>query len=94
MTHGLRLALVCAALSPLGLAGCVVSETTVQPAPTCGAAGLQGLVGQHRSVLATMTFPAQVRVIEPGTTVTMEYSPNRLNIETDASGRIVRVYCG
>ena len=80
----------------LALAGCVAEE----PAPVlpsddaCGAPGLQGLVGQPRSVLATMTFAGPVRVIEPGMAVTMDYSPNRLNIELDAGGRITRVTCG
>ena len=92
----LRPLVLCAALSPLVLAACVTEATppTDPMAASCGADGLQGLVGQHRSVLAAMTFRSPVRVIEPGMAVTMDFSPSRLNIELDATGRITRVYCG
>lgn len=94
------------ALAPLvlsaALAGCVYA-TPVPPeepfppadAPaSCGADGLQGLVGQDRRVLETLRFSQPLRVIAPGTAVTMDFSPFRLNIETEAAGRITRVYCG
>lgn len=35
-----------------------------------------------------------VRVIRPGQAVTMDFSPFRLNIELDASDRVLRVRCG
>jgi hypothetical protein len=60
----------------------------------CGADGLQGLVGQHKSVLATMTFATTTRVIAPGMAITMDYSQIRLNISIGKDGRILRVYCG
>ena len=41
-------------------------------------------------MLAAMTLPAGTRVIEPGTKVTRDYRPDRLNIEIDAAGVIVR----
>lgn len=81
----------------MALAGCVVEAPPVPDLPpegACGAPGLQGLVGQHRRVLETMRFAVPVRVIEPGMAVTMDYSPQRLNIELDAGGRITRVSCG
>lgn len=89
-------------ISALVLAGCVAQtppETTLPPVPdpgpaACGASGLQGLVGQPDSVLAAMTFKGPVRVIPPGTAVTMDYSAERLNIATDGTGRITRVSCG
>lgn len=77
--------------------------TAVLPAPmplppsgpdACGASGMQDLVGRNRSVLAAMTLPAGSRVIEPGMPVTEDYSPQRLNLDLDAGGRIVRVWCG
>lgn len=37
---------------------------------------------------------AWVRVIRPGQMVTMEYNEQRLNIEVDAAGRVIRVRCG
>ena len=63
-------------------------------ADACGASGLQGLVGQPESVLQTMRFSQPLRIIRPGMAVTMDYSPNRLNIELDAAGTIIRVHCG
>ncbi|WP_395543657.1 I78 family peptidase inhibitor [Neotabrizicola sp. sgz301269] len=79
----------------IGLSACV-ETIPAEPEPNpnaCGAAELQFLVGQNRSVLAMMTLPAPVRVIEPGTAVTMDYVESRLNIELDAKNRITRVYC-
>lgn len=88
MTRALALLLALAACEPL----------VVVPVPgtpdTCGAAALQTLIGQPVSVLDTTRFSQPVRIIPPGTAVTMDYNPARLNIETDAQGRITRVYCG
>lgn len=77
---------------PLALAACV-EETP--PAPdACGASALSGLVGQDRKVLETMKFATTVRIIEPGSAVTMDYSETRLNIELDEKGTITRLTCG
>lgn len=66
----------------------------VPPDDACGAAALQGLIGQPASVLAAMTFGPATRVLRPGMAVTMDYSPERLNIELDAAETIIRVSCG
>jgi hypothetical protein len=34
------------------------------------------------------------RVLPPGTLVTKEHSPSRLNVELDAQNRIIGLYCG
>lgn len=60
----------------------------------CDAAALQGLVGQHRDVLATMRFGIEVRIEEPGMAYTTDYRENRLRIILDSQGMIVRVLCG
>jgi Peptidase inhibitor I78 family len=67
-----------------------------EPAPdgACGAPGLQGLVGQPESVLATMKFGVPTRIIQPGMAVTMDYSPDRLNIWIGEDGSIESVTCG
>lgn len=36
----------------------------------------------------------RVRVIQPGTAVTMDYVPNRLNVEIGTDGRIKSIRCG
>jgi hypothetical protein len=55
---------------------------------------MQDLVGQDKALLAAMSFPMGTRVIEPGTAVTEDYRPTRLNIDVDASGTITGVWCG
>lgn len=86
------------------IAGCVV-ETQPPPPLTdpvdpplaedaCGARGLQGLVGQPESALASLTLTAPARMIRPGMAVTMDYRAERLNIELDGQGQITRVTCG
>ncbi len=64
------------------------------PVGRCGAADLQGLVGQPASVLQTMRFGGPVRIIRPGEAVTMDYSESRLNIIINRSDRIESVTCG
>ena len=87
-------------LAPLALAACVetapLPPAPVDPMPVnaCGALDLQFLVGERASVLETMRFSQQVRVIRPGQAVTMDYSPARLNIEVNGAERITRVSCG
>lgn len=81
-----RLALVLA----LGVAACVAAPQE----NACGAAGMQDLVERDKSALAAMTLPVGSRVIEPGTAITEDYRPDRLNIDVDATGRISGVWCG
>lgn len=81
------------------LAGCVDTGGGYAPAApagpnSCGALDLQYLVGAPDTVLETMRFGGPVRVIEPGMAVTMDYLPNRLNIELDQYRMINRVSCG
>lgn len=75
-----------------------LSACKEEPAPVaegvCNASELQDLVGRPDTVLDTMRFSGPFRVIRPGTPVTMDYRQDRLNIEIDLEGRIVRVYCG
>jgi len=77
---------------PILLAGCV------SPVPVasdqCGASDLQYLVGQRGRVLDGMRFSQDVRVVQPGTSVTMDYREDRLNIRLDSRDVIVEVVCG
>jgi hypothetical protein len=59
----------------------------------CGAEDYQGFVG---SPLAAISYPSDLRprIIEPGMAYTMEHNPERMNIEVDEAGTVVRVYCG
>ncbi|MFN4153990.1 MAG: I78 family peptidase inhibitor [Paracoccaceae bacterium] len=60
---------------------------------SCGADALRGLVGQPASVLQTMKFGQETRIIRPDMAVTMDYRLDRLNIEIDRAERITRVHC-
>ncbi len=69
-------------------------ETATEPGPdTCGAAALQDRIGEGRTAL-TDPLPEGTRIIPPGTAVTQDYRPERLNIDVDAQGRITRIWCG
>ena len=74
--------------------------TEVAPNPpttgeqTCGADPDSALIGQSADVLAAMIFPAPMRIIKPGMAITMDYNPDRLNIDIDKHNKISRVWCG
>ncbi|MBL4929148.1 I78 family peptidase inhibitor [Fuscibacter oryzae] len=76
------------------LAACVTEPPPLPPQDSCGAAALQGLVGQPATALQVMRFAHTVRVIEPGMMVTQDYVADRLNIHIDKQGLISRVVCG
>lgn len=83
------------ALGPLLLAGCVATPVKpVEPVGQCGASELQYLVGQPGAVLNGMRFSQDLRVIQPGMPVTMDFRADRLNIWLNQSDRIERVTCG
>lgn len=86
--------LLCA---PLLVSACVMEPTPVPPQDnlaSCGADDLQYLVGRPGVVLDGMRFSQDVRVIQYGMAVTMDYNPNRLNIWLDRRDVIERVTCG
>lgn len=94
MAHLFRLPLV---LLPLAVMGCVdtfLPDHTLPWADGCGAAKLQDLVGRDAEVLQERRFGLPVRIIRPGTAVTMDHAPGRLNIALDPRDRITRISCG
>lgn len=85
-----------AILPLLLLAACVQPEPLPPPEPgtdDCKASTLSGLVGQPSTVLRTMLLPAGTRVINPGDAVTMDFRPDRMNIEIGTDGRIAKIGC-
>ena len=92
-----------AALLTLLLAtGCVtVTEKPPHPARTgtCDAAPAAGLIGREATEALgaealRLTGASRLRWLRPGTIVTMEFSPGRLNLRLDDQGRVTRIICG
>jgi hypothetical protein len=59
----------------------------------CGAAELQDMVGDPRSILDSMRFAVPLRVITPGTAITADFQANRLNFEIGDDGTITGIAC-
>ena len=85
------------------LAACAprtASISPVSPGPggkelaTCGADRFQTLVGQTQEDLLQTRILGPVRVIRPGTAVTMDFIASRLNIFLDDTETVTRVSCG
>lgn len=71
----------------------------MRTADNCGAAKAQARVNSlpSKDILAAIRDDighTRIRVIQPGTAVTMDYAPNRLNVEVGADGRIKSIRCG
>lgn len=85
---------------PLVLMACIAPEPGPQfpadPAQVdaCGAADLQGLVGQSTRVLESIRFGQTTRIIRPGMAVAMDFAADRLNIWIAEGEVIERVTCG
>lgn len=88
--------------SLLALAGC--SEQAPRPVPPppmnsdCGAGQLGAYVGQPASDAALSAIRQwrgdnPVRVLKPGSAMTMDYRPGRLNVFLDDQGRIEKFSC-
>ena len=91
---------LCAACLAAALAGCA-PDVADPGADSCGAGSYQGLVGSTDEAaldaLADLGLAGdapQTRFIGPGQAVTMDYRPDRLNVEYDADGIVTRVFCG
>lgn len=65
-------------------------EATAQD--TCGASNYAAMIGSN---LAAVTFPAEsgIRIIQPGSMVTEDFRPDRLNVNVDANGIITSLEC-
>jgi hypothetical protein len=85
-------------LALLPLAACAASPRPGEPAK-CDAEGLSGMIGHEFTAAVQKTardraHARSVRVIAPGTMVTMDYRIDRLNIHIDDKNHITRIDCG
>jgi hypothetical protein len=76
----------------LFLSACVTEPPDAEQRSNC-ALTFQSVVGMP---LTAVTLPDGLnhRIIAPGTAVTRDFSPERVNFDLDAKGRITRVWCG
>ena len=91
-------------LAALAAAGCTYGERPQAAAPSppagkCVADGLAGLNGKTRSEAVAaealrLSGAKALRWISPGMAVTMDFREDRLNLDLDAEGKIVRAHCG
>ena len=83
------------------LTACAVQEPeppVVDPVPTglddtCGAASYADLVGQDATALERVLIMRQVRVIRPGSVITQDLRPERINFEIGRDETIRRISC-
>lgn len=87
---------VFAAIALASLGGCLPENTAEQPEAEadCGAKAMQHLVGQPSGAQDFGAGDAPVRILPPGSAMTMDHRPDRLNVELDADGVITRIWCG
>lgn len=84
------------------LAGCSSQQPAQQTAEItgdCNVENLQGVLGQNASAELIQQVQQQanaktLRVLAPGDAATMDYNPQRLNIDIDESEVIIRLTCG
>lgn len=71
-------------------------EEAFMPAMETPACDFSQWVGLNRSdVEARLAETGRPnRVLRPGQPMTMDYRPDRINVELDDSDRVVRVFCG
>ncbi|MEL6959556.1 MAG: I78 family peptidase inhibitor [Pseudomonadota bacterium] len=60
----------------------------------CDGAQFADLIGQDATALEQVLIMRPVRVIRPLTAISMDFRPDRLNFEIDATNRVARIYCG
>lgn len=74
------------------LAACASAPESASLA-SCGGEPLADLVGVPYAQ-AQPRIPEGARVIQPGTPVTQDLRPDRLNITMDSNAVVTRVWCG
>ena len=65
---------------------------------TCDPTNIQQFVGQEatadlRTRMKQVSGASIIRIVPPGTVITMEYSPQRLTVYTDANNRVEKISC-
>ena len=61
---------------------------------TCNATPYAVLIGQDATALERVLILREVRVIRPGSIVTQDYKPQRLNFRIADNNQVVELTCG
>jgi len=69
-------------------------EPVVEQTASCAPGVLTRLVGQPASALEVVDLQENTRIIHPGTPITEDHRPERVNIDINDAGIITRVWCG
>ena len=88
-----------ASVLALGVSACSTlpgqePDAGTPPEAMCGATQMNYLIGQQVSEVDLDTLARTVRTIYPGQPVTRDYRPDRLNLDLDEEGVILRPWCG
>lgn len=108
MVAGMALLSACASQPEggAGNAGPGVAQTVTPPAEEgadkpmqCNAEAVQNVIGQAYTdalgeAARQQSGSRSLRVMHPGQAMTMDYRVDRLNLELDASGKVVSARCG
>lgn len=75
------------------------TATTAASDGRCDAEGGQFAVGKQASIdllnqVRTRSGALDARILGPNDMVTLEYRSERVNVNTDATGKVIRVNCG
>ena len=89
------------ATAVLALAGCGGGKRPARPSDpaSCDVTRLKVLVGRPASAVAAaealqLSGARTIRWVAPGTAVTMDYRPDRLNVQLTGSKKVKRFTCG
>lgn len=80
-------------------AACTTTSPASPPHMMCDATRVQDALGKSYTVelgaeLQQASGSRTMRAISPGQAVTMDYRPDRLNVEMDDTDKITRISCG
>jgi len=70
------------------------SDLAAKSVEGCGAGDLAAVQGKHFTTLAEVQLKGQLRVLRPGQGLTRDLMPDRLNVQIDGNGIVLRMFCG
>ncbi len=53
----------------------------------------KALLGQDEAA-ARAVLPDDARIIPPNSMITQDHRPNRVNVDLDEAGKVIRIWCG